>query len=445
MSVYAILNDLSATSSGNEKLAILKKNSSNVDLKKTLELALNPLVNFWIKKIPEIDKSSSGIGMKSLTWGLDQLDLLSARFLTGNRAIEHLKFVLSELSIEDAEVIERVIARDLRCGVSGKTVNKVWKGLIPEFPVMLCSKNTPKLLEKIAFPAIVQKKEDGARLIAIATKGEGVSYFSRNGKELDLHGAFDDVLMNILEKCDYSDSLMFDGEMLLRQNDNSVANRQTGNGLMTKAVRGKLTKEESKTLVYTLWDMVDWILWRKFGFGLEYGKRWSNLTTFWTYSGDYPNVQLVETWEVNTLDEVMNVFDQMLEAGNEGIILKSLDSPFESKRSKHQIKFKAEKSIELRVMGMLEGTGKYKGKMGSLLLESDDGKISVNVGTGFSDSDRDWFWHYFEEEVSGGIVEIIYNTPIQDKNRPDVYSLFLPVFKALRNDKDSTNLVEDIL
>ena len=45
---------------------------------------------------------------------------------------------MERVSSENAEVIKKIIQRDLRCGVSEATANKVWKGLIPEYPYMRC-------------------------------------------------------------------------------------------------------------------------------------------------------------------------------------------------------------------------------------------------------------------------------------------------------------------
>ena len=183
MTVYDILQALEGTSSRNEKIAMLQANANNEVLKQVIVYALDPFKNFYIRKIPQykIDEPT----MLTLENALPKLDKLINREVTGNAAIEYLRLLLTELQPEDAQVIERVVSKDLRCGVSDSTVNKVWKDLIPTYPCMLCSGYEEKLVERMNFPAYVQLKMDGMRFNAIVKDGK-VQFRSRNGKELDL-------------------------------------------------------------------------------------------------------------------------------------------------------------------------------------------------------------------------------------------------------------------
>ena len=79
--------------------------------------------------------------------------------------------------------------------------------------------------------------------------------------------------------------------------------------------------------------------------------------------------------------------------------------------------------------------------LGAMVLESDDGKVRVSVGTGFTDDQRKKF---FDRNLVGKIVTVVYNSRIKDKNREDVDSLFLPRFVEIREDKDVTNTSEEI-
>ena len=134
------------------------------------------------------------------------------------------------------------------------------------------------------------------------------------------------------------------------------------------------------------------------------------------------------------------MFEQLLAAGQEGIILKTREGIWENKRSKALIKFKGELECDLRVVDWEEGTGKNVGRLGALVLESDCGGIRVNVGTGFSDADRD---NISAESSIGRIVAIKYNARITDKTS-SVASLFLPVFVEFRSDKSVADRAEDV-
>lgn len=444
--VNQILEAIAETSSRNEKLELLKKYEDNADLQRTCYLALNPMIKFWIKKIPESLNTDPTETLQYSLYSLSQaLDILEdefvTRLVTGNAAIERLRNLLTYLSFDDQEVIKKIINRDLRCGISDKTVNKIWKKLIPVFEPMACARATSKNLAKMEYPAFVQKKEDGARLVAIVTP-DGVTYHSRNGKEVSLFGVFDAPLIEAAKAEDKS--FVLDGELLAKKNT-KIANRQTGNGLMTKAIRGTLSEEEAKSLHFVIWDLVDL---NHFIAGYSptiYSERWKALFTLYiVYGFEYkPNLSLVYTREVSSLVQAQEEFRKALEAEHEGIILKDKRGAYKNKRVDFQIKFKAEKTADLRIKGVIRGTGKNEDRMGALNLYSDDGLVEVSVGTGFSDKDREWFWDH-KDEVKGKIVEILYNDVIQDKNRPDISSLFLPVFKATRDDKDTTNSLDEL-
>ena len=149
MSINKIFEDLAATASRLEKEAILAKHKDNENLKLAVKLALDPFINFYIRKIPKYEPNTFPIG-DNLDWAMDQLvTMLASRKVTGNNAIEHLQYVLENITDDNALVIERIIKKDLRCGVSEATVNKIWKDHIPTYPVMLCSQYEQKNVDKI--------------------------------------------------------------------------------------------------------------------------------------------------------------------------------------------------------------------------------------------------------------------------------------------------------
>jgi ATP-dependent DNA ligase len=151
-------------------------------------------------------------------------------------------------------------------------------------------------------------------------------------------------------------------------------------------------------------------------------------------------VSLVETKKVQNDYEARRMFEQLLAEGQEGIILKTKEGIWENKRSKNLIKFKGELECDLRVVDWEEGTGKNVGRLGALVLESDCGGIRVNVGTGFSDADRD---SITAESSIGRVVAIKYNARITDKTSSTA-SLFLPVFVEFRNDKSVADSAKDV-
>jgi ATP-dependent DNA ligase len=97
---------------------------------------------------------------------------------------------------------------------------------------------------------------------------------------------------------------------------------------------------------------------------------------------------------------------------------------------------KAELEADLRVTGFLPGSGKFAGKIGSLLVESADGKVKTAVGTGLNDEQRSLPFSEFENKIAA----IKYNALITDKKTGAV-SLFLPVFIEVREDKSEADII----
>ena len=438
--IYTVIEQLASDNSRLAKEAILKKNATNELLKRVFTLALNPFVQFYIRKIPSYD-TVGDINRKSLQEALDNLSVLSDRVMTGHAAINHLQFILGSLSKEDAKIIERIIAKDMRCGVSEATINKIWPGTIPSYPVMLASGYDQKLVDKIQFPAYVQLKLDGMRFNAIV-KGEVVEYRSRNGKELTIPNKVFDIPFIAMAKF-YGEDMVFDGELLVVDATGKPVNRQTGNGILSKSIKGTMGVQEAVNVRATLWDA---ITFEKFSQGIDkepYSARMSKLSNAISYMrgqkgqiGHY--IDLVWNKQVNDIATAQKIFEKFLSEGQEGTILKSKDGIWEDKRSKTQIKFKGELECELQVVDWEEGTGKNVGRLGALVCESSDGVIRVNVGSGYSDEQRD----QYTKKVIGKIVTVKYNARIKD--RSGVESLFLPVFIELREDKDNAESSKSI-
>lgn len=426
-SIPTLLNNLRSTSSRLEKEAILRSEHDNALFKSVINLALNPYVQFYIRKIPSYHPVTGSNKSITLAEALPFLDLLSSRQKTGNEAVAHLQNLLSSVPSEDAEVIECIIQKDLKCGVSDATVNKIWPDFIPVYPVMLCSPYDDKMVKNISFPAMAQLKLDGMRFNAIVDEHGGVTFRSRNGKTLDLCGELEEEFASM------GRSIVFDGELLVVDEDGSVMPRQQGNGIMSKAIKGTMTKDLAKRVRANLWDTIPLADFRKGLCSMPYKTRFGALEMV----NLPPKVFIVQTTFVDTIEAARDIFQQYLEQGQEGIILKNMSSPWEDKRVKHQIKFKAELECDLKIVGWEEGTGKNVGRLGALVAQTSCGLLTVGIGTGYTDDDR----NAITRDVIGKIVTVKYNGVIVD-TKTGQYSLFLPVFVEIREDKLQADSLE---
>lgn len=428
MSILSLLNSLQSTSSRLEKESILRSEQDHALFKQVINLALNPFVQFYIRKIPSYVPNTTDHAA-SLGSILPALSDLSNRVVTGHDARDRLQSILSVVSADDAQVIERIIQKDLKCGVSDGTVNRVWKDFIPSYPVMLCSPYDDKVIKNITFPAIAQLKLDGMRFNAIVDEHGGVTFRSRNGKTLDLCGELEQEFASL------GRSMVFDGELLVVDEDGKIMPRQQGNGIMSKSIKGTMTKDLAARVRANLWDVIPLEDFQKGKSPRSYALRFVALNGY-----DLPEkISVVETTYVDSIDAARDIFQIYLDEGQEGIILKDAGGIWEDKRVKNQIKFKAELECDLRITRWEIGTGKNAGRLGALIAETSDGLLTTGVGTGYSDQDRD----NIKEDVVGKIVTVKYNGIIVD-TKTGQYSLFLPVFVEIREDKTQADSLEQL-
>ena len=157
--------------------------------------AYNPFYTFHIKQVPEVSGHTDRPNAWPKFWAL--LESLRTRSVTGHSALAAVDET-SEL-FDDAEwnmVCRRVIIKDLRCGISEKTLNKVLKNSEWRIPVFTCqlaqdSTDQPKKLTGVKR---LEPKLDGVRVLAVV-QGMNVSLMSRNGKEF---ANFPDIARDIM-------------------------------------------------------------------------------------------------------------------------------------------------------------------------------------------------------------------------------------------------------
>lgn len=293
-----------------------------------------------------------------------------------------------------------------------------------KIPVMLVSPN--KEIGRIQFPCFAQTKMDGMRGVIVKRDGI-VIVFSRNGNtmtKLDKH--FEAVLSSV-------DDIVLDGELTVVDEEGNMLDRKTGNGILNKTVVETVSDEEVERIRFTAWDLIDVCDFDK---GVDRRTGVERLARLRAIPAN-PLFKVVETFEIANLEEAQDLFKEQLAKGEEGIILKNNDHPWEDKRSKQCVKMKEVIEMDLKIVGFVEGTGKASGMTGSIQVENDDGSIKSNVGTGLDDATRIDIWGR-QEELIGTIITVKCNGVISRKGA-DSKSLFLPVFVELRLDKTESD------
>jgi DNA ligase-1 len=427
--MYQIIQELEADNSRLAKEAIIEREAraGNKQFFEGAHLALSPYVTFGVKKVP----TSTGASGQGLPWEAfkELAHLLSTRQLTGNDARDAIELALSAATTDEWNGwYRRILIKDLRCGVSEKTVNKAVKGTdIPAIPVFECmlAHDGANHEKKIKGVRLLEPKLDGVRCITIVNyESRTVVQYTRNGKVLENFSHIADGLLANID--DIGRSYVLDGEVV-------SSSFQT---LMKQVHRKDDVKATDARLM--LFDIVPLSEFQKGKSTLGQRRRTNLLKTFKPVFDKAGSIDVIEQTEVDLDGYVGELqFKQFnkdaIEAGFEGIMIKNPDAVYECKRSTSWLKQKPFIEVSLTVTAVEEGTGRNEGKLGALICEGvDDGKrIVVNVGSGFTDIDRDEFWTS-KDAMVGQIVEVRADAATRSQDSEDTYSLRFPRFLRFR-------------
>ena len=391
----------------------------------------NPYYTFNIRQVPESEGLTNMPNPWTAFWAM--LENLRTRGVTGNQAredVEHMMHLFD--SVEWNGLARRVLLRDLRCGISEKTLNKVLgktEWAIPVFTCQLAQDSTdhPK---KLKGQRRLEHKLDGVRVLALINI-LGCTLYSRNGKIFENFKEIQEHLStqryHLMDRIKMpfgaSEGIILDGEIV----------GESFQKLMKQAHR----KSDANTtgMVYHVFDLIPVTDFRRGHYNRQQNRRLDVLEKL-TPSLDSGLVQLMPGITVD-LDlaeghDIMRRFaEDSVAQGYEGIMIKDLEAPYECRRSSFWMKWKPVITVDLDVVDMEEGTGKNLGRLGALVCEGVDNgrRIRVNVGSGLSDSDRDQYW-MARDSVLGRVVEVQADAVTQ--NQDGTYSLRFPRFVRFR-------------
>jgi len=397
-----------------------------------LKMCLDKLYTFGVKQVPE--KSDEYLGLaQGLKWDvfLDLAHDLNARVLTGNAARDAIKLCMDVATVEQWNYFyRRILIKDLRCGVSEKTVNTVAKKeKRPEYavPVFECqlAHDSANHEGKMTGRKQIEAKLDGVRVLAFVKPNGVVDMFSRNGKEFHNFGHIAEQIQAVVKNNPFDGPMVLDGEVM-------SANFQD----LMKQVHRKDNVAAGDAVLH-LFDIIPAGFFRKGRWDKPQHER-SEMVKQWVESNknQLPNVSVLD-WESLDLDtdEGQSRFVELnkaaVDGGYEGVMIKDVDAPYECKRSHSWLKAKPFIEVTLEVTEIEQGTGRNEGRLGAFVCKGeDDGKqIQVNVGSGFTDANRDEFWQG-RDSIIGHLVEVRADAVTQ--NQDGTFSLRFPRFLRFR-------------
>lgn len=396
----------------------------------------NPFITFGIKQIPTtvgiIDAENPWYDLFTLTGKLND------RTLSGHAARD----AVAELSLrfnsdEWNDFVAPILRRDMRSGISEKTVNKIVKNTEYEIPVFGCqlATNCEGRPEMRGIKRL-EPKLDGVRVLIFVTFPDfgntRVVCYSRNGKVFENFRHIEEqietnafALVNAMPA--RVSGFVLDGEIV----------GESFQSLMKQVQRKDDVQNEDS--VFHIFDVIPSEDFLRGHWNAQLSKRLQILEKIQPTIDNMPNVELLPHKMVD-LDtdagkqEFHKYCNDMVAMGYEGVMIKNVDAPYICKRSTSWMKYKPTITVDLQVIGVEEGTGRNNGRLGALVCAGEDhGKdIVVNVGSGFSDSQRDEFWKE-RHLIFGQTVEVMADAVTQ--NQDGTYSLRFPRFLRFRDDK----------
>ena len=393
MQVVDVIEKLAQASGPTAKIQILQRNESPA-LRHALYHAYDPFLKFNIAKLPW-----RGKGKLSYEEAMPDLDALFHALAKGHGDTglkQYTQKCIESLRPRDGELLKNVIKKDLRAGISAKTINKAYPGFITEFGVMLAKQYEHKRWDSRLMGSV---KLDGIRCQVI----EGELY-TRNGIRIVGAPHIEDQL---------SEFSNLDGELLIPGED-----FQTSSGRIRSS-------DPIPTAQLFLFDVID--TEQPFILRYEHLLQRAKERDWSTVLAKPTTVNVLKHRTFVSEAEMLDAFGKVLMKGYEGLVLKTPDHMYQYKRSADWLKVKNVLSEDLPVIGLFEGEGKYAGMLGGVYVQRENGKQCA-VGSGFSDTQRSLFWKD-PATIMGKTVEVKYHEVTPDGD------LRHARFKSVRIDK----------
>jgi len=423
--VFQAIEKIAATSSKTGKELLVEGYLADDTFRNVVISAYDPFKTYGI--LPD---KIEGKGTQSFTGTIWELIYsLEDRALTGSAAESAVAKIGAMLDPDSAELLRRILIKDLRAGFTERTVNRVSPGTIPTFDVMLAHKYEPERVKK--WPVRVEPKLDGVRVLCVAN-GDSITFYSRTGKEFTSIDHMKDQVKEMVYLASLAShkttkfkkvlddrAVVLDGEMVSGNFNKTVGD-----------VRRK--NEAAEDAVYTVFDVLhldNFSDIESSTIEVKFKERFEVLQFLLEHS-QTPNIKGVGIHDASTHEEVMELYADFRAKGYEGAIVKNMDAFYYKKRNHAWMKIKNEETIDLAITGVYEGEGKYTNSLGGLNAEGEG--LTAKVGGGFSDQQRADIWKVFKEnpsELIGRVIEIEFHEKTPDG------SLRHPRFIRFRDDK----------
>lgn len=408
---------------GNEKIPMIVKAFDDSYVSTALIMLLDPSVTFKIGE-KTLEKPISKKPCRYFFSLLDLCKWLDAKKGVTDQDVRDVQCYLESIRIKDEGLysfVKSFITKTLTIGATAKTVNKaLGKEAVPEFKCMLANKyfEHQNIIEDKMFTLTL--KMDGIRCLCVVENG-APTFYTRQGQIIE-------GLQELSNEMGQLDSnVVYDGELLIDgglEMESKVAYKLT-----TKAVRKDGVKSG---ITYHVFDIMSIEDFECKSSSAPYAERRARLNRLALSINllDIKHVEIVPAlYRGKDPARILKVLDSVRSMNQEGVMINVDDAPYQFKRTNDLLKVKVMQDCDLEIIGVQEGSGRFKGTLGSLIVDYKGNP--VGVGSGLSDEMRTLIWTNPERYV-GRIATIQYFEETKDKNGKS--SIRFPVFKEIREE-----------
>lgn len=347
-------------------------------------------------------------------------DMLASRKGVDDYTLDTVCSFLRVRNLEEQELYIKLLSKTLRLGVTAKTINKIIPGLIPEWEVQQ------------AYPIDKYPVAEGTEFW-LTQKLNGVRATFYNGKLIARSGVPYkglDALISEIERLPLG-AYVLDGELTLKDKGSLSDNEAF------RVATGILNSDDvNKTAIcYTVFDIIPREDFDSDNPKIPYSERRKMLDIFSKFVSDNGTLRVLPVlYQGDDQLVIDKLLEQMVAEDKEGLMLNT-DAPYKRTRHKGILKIKRFYTMDLKIIGYEEGTGRLEGTLGALVLEYKGN--TVKVGSGFTDEQRTELWAN-RNDIIGSLCEVKYKEISSDKNT-GLESLQFPVFVQMRFDKSEVS------
>lgn len=305
---------------------------------------------------------------------LDLLNLLASEDLRGNAGVIKCINFADQLMPNEIDVFLNILENKMRMGINATAINKLCRTFkIDQYEVMFAKKVESITDIDWTKRYCIQPKIDGNRCINEKRQYEN-EFLTRTGKPITSIN----FIGNQFNTGFYDVSFVVDGEI------------ESGRTLeSTGAIRRK--SEQVEDAIYTVFGIYNYEEWQTKQHTDTYEDVYNRAKQMLELAQDnLPNVRLIPSYNIEAKTEeeffqiVMKYYQEFLDMGYEGAVLKTLDHIYQpsagTRRSPDWIKLKPKESTEGVIIGINEGEGLHKGMVGEFIVKWIDVTFEVAPG-----------------------------------------------------------------